>query len=342
MFTKTLTNSLKRSPWVVAALGVLAIVAAAPGGAAEAKQPKKTLLLAESTSYTQQPIRFGVEKGFFAEQGLDVKFTNVQDIVTGVSTGELTFAFGPTNTYIRAASLGAPIKIVASGFRSKGAFWLIARKGINSIQELKGKTIGTAVAGSGLELYLRAILSANDVDPKKDVNLAANGTHQNAYGSIITGRVDASIIHQPFPALGELEGETKTLARGWDYLPTYHTGVLIAGDKVIADDPDLLTRGLRAYFKSYTYAKANYGEYIPWLQKQLKVDPRAVKLAIEQEDDIWDANPAVDPVAIAATQKIEIEWGNQKEAYPVEKFLDLRFIPSEYVKPFSYPQRVAN
>ncbi|WP_019925063.1 ABC transporter substrate-binding protein [Nocardia sp. BMG111209] len=298
-----------------------------------------TLTLQDSTEYTQLPLRFGVEKGIFAKEGLDVKFTQVQDAVTGVATGELTYAFGPTNTYLRAAAKGAPIKIVSSAFRSKGPFFLIARPGINTVADLKGKTIGIAVAGSGMETYTRKILSANGVDPDKDVKFVADGVNQQAYGALTTGQVDATIIHQPFPALGQLQGKSVTLARGWDYLPTYHTGVLIAGNDVIDKNPDLLRHGLRAYFTAYTYAKEHYDEYLPWLKSKLgTIDPQAVEAALKQEDDIWDDNPAIDPKAISDTQDIEISVGFQNTRYDADKYIDTRFIPQEFVKPFSYPK----
>jgi len=323
----------------LAGLGALTLATGAATSVKVRAADRKKLKLASIVGYTQQPIAWGIEKGYFDEQGLDVEFVGAQDVVTAVATGEIDYAFGPTSTYLRAASLGSPIRIVAAGFRSKGPFHLIARPDIGSIADLKGKTIGIAVAGSGLAIYAREILRAHGVDPDKDVTTVANGVFEAAYGSLLTGQVDATIIHQPFPALGEIEGKTKTLARGWDYLPTYHTGVVIAGTGLIDRDPDLLTRGLRAYFKSYTEAKANYPEYVPWLKTQLKLNPEAVQRAIEQEDEIWDSNPAVDPFAIAETQKIEIANGYQKEAFDPAKFLDQRFIPTEYVKPFSYPER---
>jgi len=318
-----------------------ALSASVPGLSSAQGAAVKKLKLVATNSYTQQPIAFGVEKGFFREEGLDVEFVDVQDAVTGVATGELSFAFGPTSVYLRAAALGAPIKIVSSGFRSKGPYFLIARPGIQDIAGLKGKTVGNAHAGSNLDTVLRTILVRNGLDPRRDVTLFGNGSTQQAYGTLISGQVDATIIHQPFAALGELEKTSRTLARGWDYLPTYHTGVLIAGDRLIANDPDLLRRGLRAYFKSYTYAKANYPEYLPWLQARLKLNPRAVELALRQEDDVWDNNPDVDPVAIQDTQRIEIEQQNQKAPYDAKKYIDLRFVPREYVKPFQYPDKSA-
>lgn len=328
-----------RSAWLTV-LGILALCLPAASRAADTTAaPRKVLSLSASTSYTQQPIRFGVAKGFFAEDGLSVQFTNIQDLVTGVAKSELTFAFGPTSVYLRAAALGAPIKIVASGFRSKGPYFLIARKGIASVADLKGKTIGNSGPGSNLDTVLRFILVANGLDPDHNVTLVGNGVAEQAYGTLTTRQVDATIIHQPFAALGEMENESTTLARGWDCLPSYHTGVLIAGDDVIRNDPDLLKRGLHAYFKAYTYAKEHYDEYLPWLQAQLSLDPVAVKRALAQEDDVWDNNPAVDPVAIHDTQEIEVKVGNQDEIYDAGKYIDLRFIPTEYVKPFAYPKK---
>lgn len=323
---------------VLAATGCSGTVESLAGEGGSTADGRSVLTLQDSTSYTQLPIRFGVEKGFFDAENLEVKFTQVQDAVTGVATGELTFAFGPTSNYLRAAEKGAPIKIISSAFRSKGPFFLIARPEIKTFADLRGKTIGIATAGSSMETYTRKILTANGVDPD-DVSFIANGVNEQAYGTLTSGQVDATIIHQPFPALGELQGKSVTLARGWDYLPTYHTGVLIAGNDVIDNDPDLLRRSLRAYFKAYTYAKEHYDEYLPWLKAELgTIDPKAVELALRQEDDIWDNNPAVDPVAIRDTQDIEIEMGLQDVRYDAGKYIDTQFIPQEYVKDFTYPR----
>ncbi|MDU0335341.1 hypothetical protein RWU37_11275, partial [Enterococcus sp. 2CBP] len=125
-----------------------------------------------------------------------------------------------------------------------------------------------------------------------------------------------------------------TLARGWDYLPTYQTGDIIAGTSTIQNDPELLEKALRAYYRAYDYAKAHYDDYVPWLTEQL---PRAIEQAIELEDVIWETKAALDLDAVADSQRIEIEVGHQDEEYDVEDFVDLRFIPEEFVKEFSYP-----
>ena len=332
MHRRTLLGALVAAP-------VLGWTAACGDGPAEAgADGLKTIRLPDSTSYTQLPLRYAEEKGIWRDEGLKVEWVQSTDLIVSTGTGDITFAFGPTTTQLRAADGGAPIKLVAAGFRSKGPFWLIGRTGISTVEGLRGRTVGIATAGSGMETYALKILRAHGIDPKKDVTLVAAGTQETAYGAITTGKVDATIIHQPFAALGEIEQKTVTLARGWEYLPTYQTGTLIAGDGVIRNDPELLKAGLRAYYRAYKLAKESYDEYIPWLQEKLStIDTEAVRKAIELEDVIWEGNAAIDLDAVRRSQEIEIEVGHQKKLYDAGKLIDQRFIPAEFALPFVYP-----
>ena len=65
------------------------------------------------------------------------------------------------------------------------------------MEDLKGKKVGIAVFGSGLEVYTQVILKEHGLSPD-DVTFIANSTHQAAYASLETGQVDATIIHEPF------------------------------------------------------------------------------------------------------------------------------------------------
>lgn len=326
----------------VAALAALVLAGcAAPAAEAQADAESSaelaTIKLPDSTSYTQLPLVYAEEHGLFEEEGLQVEWVQTSDAVVSAGSGDITFAFGPTTSHLRAAANGAPIKIVGAGFRSKGPFWLIAREGIDSVEDLEGKTVGIGVAGSGLETYALKILDAHGISPD-EVELVESGVQETAYGALNTGQVDATIIHQPFAALGELEGKAVTLARGWEYLPTYQTGDLIAGDVTIENEPEVLEAGLRVYYRAYEFAKENYDDYIPWLQEKLStIDPEAVRQSIELEDVIWEGNAAIDFDAIEDSQRIEIEVGHQDDYYDAEKFIDLSFIPEEYVYDFVYP-----
>ncbi|MFE5318019.1 ABC transporter substrate-binding protein [Paenibacillus sp. NPDC056579] len=273
-------------------------------------------------------VNFGAEKGFFKEEGLDVEFVTTQNPVESLTSKDVDIADIATTTAIIAAGKGAPIKIVSSMFRTKGPFYLVAAPGIKSVEELKGKKVGAAAFGSGLDVYTQVILKKHGLS-KTDVTYLANGANEAAYASLTSGQVDATIIHEPFASLAEVNGKGTILAKGWDYLPTFHTGVLVSSNDVIAKKPELIEKLLRAYFKSQDYAKSHPDEYKAYFLSKIKVDAAAVDKAFEREKVLWENNPDVDKKALQDTQQTQLELGMQDKIYDAEKMLDLRFIPKK-------------
>ncbi|MEF3304585.1 ABC transporter substrate-binding protein [Paenibacillus sp. GYB003] len=273
-------------------------------------------------------VRFGAEKGFFKEEGLDVEFITTKNAVEGLASKDVDVADVATTTAIIAAGKGAPIKIVSSMFRVKGPFYLIAAPGINKVEDLKGKKVGAAVFGSGLDVYTQVILNKHGLK-KDDVTYLANGAQEAAYASLTSGQVDATIIHEPFASLAEVSGTGKLLAKGWDYLPNFHTGVIAARNDFIEKNPQLLEKLLRAYFKSQEYAKSHLDEYKTYFKANVKVDEKAIDRAFEREDVLWENNPNVDLKALQETQQLQVDLGFQDRVYDVDKILDLRFIPKK-------------
>ncbi|MFC3769590.1 ABC transporter substrate-binding protein [Paenibacillus sp. GCM10012303] len=273
-------------------------------------------------------VRFGAEKGFFKEEGLDVEFITTKNAVEGLTSKDVDIADVPTTTAIIAAGKGAPIKIVSSMFRTKGPFYLIGAPGINSVEDLKGKKVGAGTFGSGLDVYTQTILQKHGLR-KNDVAYVANGAQEAAYASLLTGQVDATIIHEPFASLVEISGQGKLLAKGWDYLPNFHTGVLASRNDFIEKHPELIEKLLRAYFKSQEYAKSHFDEYRAYFLQNVKVDEKAVDSAFRREDVLWENDPNVDSKSLLETQQIQVDLGFQDKVYDVDKIVDLRFIPKK-------------
>ncbi|MFB9273735.1 ABC transporter substrate-binding protein [Cohnella cellulosilytica] len=271
-------------------------------------------------------VRYGIEKGFFKDEGLEVELVSTQNPIEALTSKDVDIVDVATTNAIVAAGKGAPIKIVSSMFRTKGPFYLVAKTGIESVEDLKGKTVGAAALGSGLDVYTQTILNKHGLS-KNDVTYLANGVNEAAYASLTSGQVDATIIHEPFASLAEIEGTGKILAKGWDYLPTFHTGVLASRKDFIDEHPDLVEKLLRAYFKSQEYAKSNLDEYKEFFLQNVKIDAGAVDKAFERENVLWENNPDVDLNALQDTQQVQVDLGFQDQVYEVKDLLDLRFIP---------------
>lgn len=298
----------------------------ADGKTAEAAAALEKVRYAAFNGVSGLAVQFGAEKGFFQEEGLDVEFVSAQNAIDALASNQVDIADAATTSAIVAAGKGAPLKIVSSLFRTKGPFYLVARPGIGSVEELKGKKVGAAAFGSGLDAYTQVILQQHGLS-KNDVTYLANGVNEAAYAGLSSGQVDATIIHEPFASLAELEGKGKILAKGWDYLPTFHTGVIVARADFVEKTPDRVKKLLRAYFKSQDYAKNHLDEYKKYFLEKVKIDPRAVDQAFERERVLWENNPDVDRQALEDTQKVQVELGFQDKIYPVDSLLDLRYIP---------------
>ncbi|HWR28451.1 MAG TPA: ABC transporter substrate-binding protein [Negativicutes bacterium] len=328
-------NATKKITLLIGAVLMLAFAAGCAGTDKKAEAPKPEAAKIVKVRYSSfgglngLVAKFGKEKGFFNEDGLDVEFVEIDNPIAGLTSGDVDIADTATTNAIIGAGRGAPIKIVASMFRTKGPFYLIAQPDIKSVEDLKGKKIGVSTFGNGMDVYTRIILKKHGLDPNKDVTLIANGSYQKALASLETKQVDATIIHEPFVSFGEASGKAKLLVRGWDYLPNFHTGVLTASDKIIKEQPEAVAKVLKAYFKSQEYAKSHLDEYLDYAAKKTNLDKEVLKKAFAREIVLWENNPNVDIATLNDTQQIQLELGFQDKIYDVGKMVDLRFIPKK-------------
>ena len=138
----------------------------------------------------------GIEKGWFKEEGVDVKFEWFDYVASmdAFAAGKLD-AVGMTNgdALVTGATGGKSVMILMNDY-SNGNDMIIAKPGISSIKELKGKKIGVEVGFVGHLLLLNALekngLTEKDV---KLVNVPTNETPQ----VLASGDVDAIVAWQP-------------------------------------------------------------------------------------------------------------------------------------------------
>ncbi|RQO39698.1 ABC transporter substrate-binding protein [Variovorax sp. KBW07] len=328
------------APWArLAAFGVVVAVlaacsrtepAATPAAAAApaVEAPLQKVRYAGFPGVTGLGVQLGIEKGFFKDEGIALEFIDTRDPVSGLASDDIDVADWNTTGAIVAAGKGVPLTIVSSLFRHVGPFYLVGAPGVASVAALKGKAVGAAAFGTGLDVYARTILSKEGVSPES-ATFVANGVNAAALATIENGAVSATIIHEPFASLAEATGKGKVLAAGYDYLPRFHTGVIVASNKFIASSPEQLRKFLRAYFRSNEYAKAHLDEYKAFYAKRLGVDPAVVDAAVQRELPIWANDPKVSLEEVQETQQIQLALGFQKEIYDAGRFIDLAFIPQD-------------
>lgn len=271
---------------------------------------------------------FAIEKGLYKELGIEfnnIEWTSNDEVLSLIARGEIDFADGDPSSYIPGIANGVPAKLVGNMWRYSGCYWLVAKDDIETIGDLKGKVVGTQGAAGGMRLSVLKMLESEGLT-EDDVELVANGTYQGAYATFTSGEVDATIIHNPYAALAEAEGEGHILGRAWDYIPDYYTGTLIASDRIINEEPEKLQRVITAYYTVHEEVKNEYfDEFIVWLSEQMNVDEDVMRTAVESEIDVWLDYPVIPVDRVNNTVDILHEYGWLDENVTAEGTYDNTF-----------------
>lgn len=109
-------------------------------GLADSQPSEKAIIAHNSDSISIAPLIYGIEKGFYRREGIDLEFRMVRtDLAVAAIVGskEVDYMYS-AGTAFRAAVRGIPLKIVAYGFKDI-LFYLMAQPAIQSGKELRGQ-----------------------------------------------------------------------------------------------------------------------------------------------------------------------------------------------------------
>ena len=196
-----------------------------------------------------------IEKGYFEEEGLDVKIrfpANDNDAIALVAAGRAEIGlFYQQDTIQAVVNQGAGIKSIGAVCQTPlNVILSLKEKNVNSPKDFVGKTVG--YGGTALsEAMVEAIMENVGEDPKS-VNLQNVGF--DLMSSMTTGQVDATIgclVNHEVPQMEE-EGLDVSWFQLTDYgMPNFYELVFLANDQMIEEEPETLRAFLRACGKGF-------------------------------------------------------------------------------------------
>jgi NitT/TauT family transport system substrate-binding protein len=275
------------------------------------------------------PLYYAQEKGFFAEEGLDVQVLVVRGVigVSSLMSGEIDVTCHAGSGF-SAILRGIPLKII-SVTRDRPLHELLVAPAIGTSADLQGKTIAVGSLEGTAAVITRRVLEAKGLDPQKDVLLLTMEAYARLQ-ALATGKVAGAMMTPPSTYLAQDQG-FKVFGRGRDSMRYLQTGV-VATDVYIKQKRERLVRFLRAWNRALKFYQDHPDVMVPFIQKKLAVKDAHLARRMYEDDA-----PYILPGGrlSADAMKEIIETGKEalriKEAVPVEKVFDFS-LAAESVK----------
>lgn len=188
-------------PHTTLAAALMAGIAALAGPAAA--QTKVTIVT--FAGVTNIAVWAGIEKGFFAKEGLDVTHEITRGSTAsmqGLMDGKYQFASAALDNTIAIKEGQGDVKFdnfdaVAILGAHSGMTKIIARPEIKRLEDIKGKAIASDALNSGYGLVLVKVLLARGLTAHKDYSAVAVGSTPNRIAAMKEGKAVAAMISPP-------------------------------------------------------------------------------------------------------------------------------------------------
>jgi NitT/TauT family transport system substrate-binding protein len=210
------------------------------------------------------PMHVADAKGFWKEQGIDVKLFNVssnQAIHTALKKKRIDIGFDMIGTAVGLYLEGLPVTVIAETDWSHGGDKIIAKQGLDAAA-LKGKSLGVYLNQPSVNYFLNSYLSTLGVQ-LSDVRIIEMETSILA-DKFIDGLFNVIVSYDPDALRAEREGSGRVVATSSSYEGCIPEGMMVLNE-VLQDIPqEDLAKIFKGWVKAaeWTQVPANWKEYM--------------------------------------------------------------------------------
>ena len=280
----------------------------APGAAAA-----ESLRIATARAPVSLPLYVARQRGFFADEHLEVVLTDCVDgtrCLRQVLDDRADLATTSEMPVVLQAFAHADVAILATMVHASDNLKLIARKasGVTRSEQLDGRRVGV-IAGTAAQFLLETHLLNVGVDPRHVTMVPLQA--EETVAALQSGRIDGIAVWEPYgyAALHGLDAVGVRLPLTGSYIENYS---LVGRRSVMARRDDALVRLLRALERAEQFIQASPADAQAILREQLRLDQHFV-------DWVWGGlgfRLSLDQ-SLVTTMEGEIRWA-QREGHVAE------------------------
>ncbi|GAB4506397.1 MAG: ABC transporter substrate-binding protein [Anaerolineales bacterium] len=240
------------------------------------------------------PLYVAVKKGYFAEEGIQVKFDYgwETDLLKLVGTNELKFAVASGDQVILARSQGLPVVYVMNWYRRYPvSVAALADAGIRTPQDLVGKTVGIPATYGASYVGWRALLYATGISPES-VTLQVIGYAQ--VPALLEKQVDAAVCYvMNEPVQLAQAGYAVVDIPVSDYIDLVSNG-FITNEQTIQKEPNLVQGMVRAALRGLQYTLDHPDEAfeisLEFIPEMKSTDIPLQKAVLYKSVEVWKSD----------------------------------------------------
>ena len=272
-------------------------------------------------------------KGFLEREGIDFKVVGLRGTsfqVAALDNGEVEVANTAMPYLIQAVLKGSDSVGIVGGSANQ-VYSLIARPGIKSFDDLKGRTIGLSLAVDTISIASRMLLEKHGLKETDYRTRELVGTPARA-DCLAKGECDAVPLGQPDDLVFVQRGYGK-LGDSLEVIPTLQFGVIAARRAGAAAHRDTVLRLARAVGGAYKFMRdaANRDEVVRIAAETTGAPVQVMRAVLasyyEPDRGIMPRQGEIDMAGVSAVIALLGRTGELTAPLPAaERFVDLQYL----------------
>lgn len=245
---------------VLVLVGCAPVSAPAPAATTTGAPAKVELGVGYIPSVQFAPFYVGIEKGFYAAEGIDLQLAHgfENDYLKLVGVGDLPFMIGSGDQVVLGRAQGLPVRYVMNWYtRYPVVLMARAEQGIDEPADLKGRRVGLPGPFGANYVALLALLEAGGLS-QADIQMESIGFAQAA--AVSAGTVDAAVDYAVNGPVVLAQEGIATTQIGIDRYLSMPANGLVTNQATIAENPELVARMVAATRQAIDYTLANPDE----------------------------------------------------------------------------------
>lgn len=249
----------------------ISVLLALPCSAIAAQQLEGLAVGFSSFAGHHTPMWIAVEDHISRKYGIDLKAVYAGRLRPQqlLLSGDVPIVVATGSGALTSHALGSKDQVIVAINMNKVGGGIFARNEIRTVEDLRGKTIGVARAGSISEIILRYVLRAKlGLQPDRDVKLLVVGDPAVGLQALERGIVDATPLTMPLPLMAVKMGFREIV--NYDALGiTFPANTVTTLRQTIARRPELIDSFLRILIEGIYVFKTNKSESLAVMKKNL-------------------------------------------------------------------------